>query len=561
MDPQYKLRVQAVLTADGDGANAATVTAAQIKARLEVANAVYASANVSFLFDEATDLLQVDSTLLNREFSVLTPPDVGDDKWSKEPLADSKSHDDARAQFARLFPGKLVIFFRKRNKLDEIDGLWQVTSGGGSSSWRGFLVNMPGWGGELHLLAHELGHYLQLRHSHKSKVTTLEKAKAKIKSYVDDEGKPQAEGLDALDVDRVWVSDTPADVDDPIFTSLGMDPCGPVGQISFSVTFADNTSEDYALAPDRSNVMSYFKNCPGVPLTISPQQARRVRDSLEMGLRHHLITLKPRLDYTIVRGGSDSGGAISNLDVAPVRAGRVAVAVRKSNGDLKVIVWDVSADGSQVTRRGEKLAGQVGDVAICGLGLDTVATAVITGGELKVIVWQVGEGGQVARKQDAVVAGKVNDVAACRVGVEFMATAARREDGTLRVDAWQVTAKGEITHKGSEAAGKINTPDGGGAFRAPRLAMHSVGWNAFVTYVRDDDNDLKAILWRYDDDKLTRLASAGSEGEPVVSIAGCAPERETGLAAVEGVDGNLKLFAYGFPEGIECVQRRGSAQA
>jgi hypothetical protein len=562
MNPQYQIRIQVVLAADDDGANGATVTAAQIKARLDVANGVFASANVSFVFDEATDLLQVDSTLLNREFTILDPPDVDGDKWSQEPTADSKSHDDARTRLARLFPGKLVIFFRKRNKFEQENGVWKLVGAGGSSGWGGFLVNMPASGGDGNLLAHELGHYLQIRHSHRGGIKTVAEAAQAIKKYVEDNDKPVGEGLDALDSDRVWVRDTPADVSSSIFTNQGLDPCGPTEHIPIPVTFSNNTSRVYTLAPDRSNVMSYFTNCPGVPLTISPQQARRVRDGLEMGLRHSLISLKPRHDYTLVRGGSGAGGGVDRLDVALVRAGRVATAVRNSDGNLKVIVWDVSADGMQVTRRGDKLAGAISDVALCGLGLDMLATAVITGGELKVIIWQVDENGQVTRKESGVVAaGKVNDVAVCRVGIEHLATAVRREDGTLRVDAWHVTARGEITHKGSEAAGQINTPGAGAASKAPRLAMNSVGTRGFATYLRDSNLDLKAILWQYDDGKVTRLGSAGPDGDQVVALAGCALERETAVAAARGMDGKLNLFAYHFPDDGARVERRGTAQA
>lgn len=567
MNSHYQIRIQAILAADDDGSTAATITVDGIKQRLEVANDTFSSANISFIFDETTDLLRINSTLINRTHTIFDPPDVDGNKWSEKPRHDDQSHNEARTRLARMFPGKLVIFFRKATKLKETDGGWADGSKNWSG-WSGPLVNMTRGGDDnLITLAHELGHYLQIRHSHSGGSETVAAAAAKIKKYIEDNGLPISKGLEALDGDRVWVTDTPADADDKIFTNAGQDPCGPNGELSIPVTFSNNTTHVYTLAPERSNVMSYFMDCPGVPPTISPQQARRVRDGLEMGGRHHLISLKPRFDYTIVQGsGSGIGEPINKLDVAMVRAGRVATAVRRPDGKLKVIVWDVEDNGNQIIRRGEMSAGEISNLTICGMGLDMIATPVITTDELKVIIWRIDEDGEVEREGSASIAGQFDGVAVCRVGIEYLATAVRNEDGELQVAVWRLNAKGQITHRGGTSAGAINTPGEGALSSMPRLAMNAVGKQSFVTHVRDGSHHLKAILWTFDDDKpekekVTRVGSVGGDEQQVVAIAGCALEPETSVAAVRDANGNLKLISYNFPDDGDRVSQHDTESA
>lgn len=566
MNQEYEIRIQVIATADDDGAHAASTTASKVANQLVTVNQVFTPAHVKFVFDQTDDFLKINSTLLNRDFTLLEPPNVNGTKWDHEPLRDADSHGQARWELAGHFPGKLVIFLRNRQEIaEEKDaqekptGFWIIQSkGGGSSGAESFYVNMS-TGSKANDLAHEIGHYLQLPHPFVKGVETAAKAAEVIKKYIEG-GHDKNDGLNALDGDREWVLDTPADARGYIFEEAGLDICGSVGQVSIPVTFSDHTSKTYKLAPDRSLVMSYFKECPGAK-TISPQQARRVRDGLELRLRHDLISIKPSFSYSIKRGGAAAAGAVSEMDLALVRAGRVATAVRDGSGNLAIIVWDIEDDGSKVTRRGMASAGTVGRVAVCGLGLNTIASAVCEGtNKLKVITWRVEENGNVTRLDEKTADGEITDVAASLIYSNLMATAVKTNSGTLKVDIWKISADGTIGHKATASSdGKVNVPKAGLA--TPRLQISSIGEKSVVTYVRDEGNDLKTILWRYESEALERRGHANLQEPSIGDVAGCQVARNLALAAVQDKDGNLKLVAYRFPEDGKFIEQQGVASA
>lgn len=130
----HQLRIQAVLLSDDDGGNGATVTPEGFAQRVEAANAIYAPVGVNFVFDPAADLVQIRSTLLNRDVTVLVPPNVGTDGWSSKPPADTESHHRARADFARIFSRKIVVFCHQLTQLKEVNGTWKIGSRPNSSS-------------------------------------------------------------------------------------------------------------------------------------------------------------------------------------------------------------------------------------------------------------------------------------------------------------------------------------------------------------------------------------------------------------------------------------------
>ncbi len=565
MPTKYQIRLQIVATADDDGANAANIAASTVTSRLTTLNQVFAPATVEFVFDAANDFLKISSTVLNRDFTPLELPNVGSDKWNHEPLIDEETHTRARLALCRQFPGKLVVIFRNRKKLEEgEDGNWSIVDkGGGSSSSNSLFVNMSTISNGVDL-AHEIGHYLQLPHPFVGNVKTVADAAAKIKKYVEN-GHAKADGLEALDGDRRVLLDTPADCAGSIFVSLGLDPCGTTGKIDIPVTFSDASKKTYVLEPNRNLVMSYFKGCSATGAkTLSAEQARRVRDGLELRHRHHLISVKPSFNHRITRGGVGTGGAIGELDVAMVRAGRLATVVRDGSDNLKVIVWDIEDAGEKITRRGSLAGGAVGRVSVCGLGSNMIATAVITGSnQLKVIIWRIDENGDVTRLGDAAADGEVTDVACCaaryNMANNYMATAVRRDDGTLKVDVWETFANGDVVLRSSATAGKINVPKSG--INTPRLSICRAGAQSLATSVRTEATELKTILWEFDDEKLVRIGDAPFDEASIGSLANCHAARETAVVAFQDKDKKLRLLGYGFPEDGRYIEARGTASA
>lgn len=562
MITKYKIRVQIIATADDNGSNAANISASTIAGYLNTVTQVFAPANVEFVFDQTDDFLKINSTLLNRDFTLLELPNVDDDKWDHKPLTDSESHTRARTNLCKQFGGKLVVIYRNRKKLVEENGVWKiVTKNGGSSGASALFVNMS-TSSAAQDLAHEIGHYLQLPHPFSSGVETVAEAAAKIKSYVES-GHDKDEGLDALDGDRNVLLDTPADCKGKIFENENLEVCGDIGEISIPVEFGNNSISTYTLKPDRNLIMSYFKGCPG-DKTITEQQARRVRDGLELRHRHDLISVKPSFSFRIKRGATETGGAISQIDTTLVRAGRVATAVRDGDGKVRVIVWDIEDSGNKITRRGTGIGGAINKVSTCGLGANMVATAVLTSAdELKIIIWRIEENGDVTRVGEASAAGQITDVAVCLarydMGANFMATAVRRADGTLKVDVWKTYANGKLDHQASASAGKINIQKSG--LNTPRLTISNAGTQSLVTYIRDENNDFKTILWEFEGNNLARLGSIALDAPSIGSISACNVAREVTVAAIQDKDKKLKLIAYTFPENGKFMTQRGTVAA
>lgn len=550
-NPKYRIHIVTIATADDNGSNAANITASKIKDQIAIVNQIFSPANIEFIFSETTDFLRINSTLLNRDFTLLELPNVGNDRWDHEPLRDGARHGEARAEIARQFPGKLVVFFCNRKKIDKDEaGYWKIFNAGGSSSSNSLYVALSP--GNANHLAHEIGHYTQLGHTFVGDVKTVADAAQKIKKYVE-AGHPQSAGLDALDGDRHWVLDTPADCAGNIFKDQGLDKCGSVGEIPIPVTFSDNTKKTYILAPDRSLIISYFFGCPG-DKTISPQQARRIRDGLELRLRHDLLNIKPSFSDKIVLKATGNAGAISELDIALVREGRVATLVRDGSNNLKIIIWDIVWDNNTgdpgIIRRGSATAGVVEKVSICSLGLNMLATTVSNN---KIIIWRVNEDGSVTRLSDVVLAGEIKHVTSGLITRHYMATASWLDKSMMRLDIWSVAADGSITLRKSASAGPILSLG----------PVCSIGAESLVTFVRDSDKKLKAILWQYiDNDNLLIRLGSSTWDSPVRDFSGCTVGRETCTAAIqEENSNNLKLIAFRCRRDGQYIENLGLAEA
>jgi hypothetical protein len=548
--PVYKLRIHAIRTADNDGSNAATITPNQIRTLVEQANSVYYSAGIEFEFDPETDFEHKDATILNRHFTLLEDPkDVTSP--DEEPATSNAGQVAFRRAFADLHRGKVAVFFSYGSKLtyDEAKGHWVLgPSTGGSSSWAGRWVNMPRGMPEINLLAHELGHYLHNRHPFGAAPGSVPEAAEMIRKYVEEKGHPVAEGLDVFDGDRAFVLDTPPDPRGGLWESLGFNKCGPPDSISIPVKFSNNDTHIYEAQPARDNIMSYFKGCHDLYHHLSPQQVQRTRNALEDLNRHDLISLRAGfLPYAIDRKGSADGDPIDEVDVVRVSRNRLVTAAIKS-GTLKVTAWDVSEDGETITRRGEGSAGPVSAAASCAIGLGMLATAVRDGnGNLKVILWQVTPNGSVVRKSSA-AGGAVSQIAACRLGNEFIATAVRDGNGDLKVIVWQVTAGGGVERRGSASAGAVD-----------QISVASIGSLSVATAVRDGAGNLKVIVWQASGNGNTVERKDSESAGPVLALEGTNLEIDVLTTAVRTQSGNLKVISWHIDH-FGQVRRKGSAE-
>lgn len=553
---KYKLRLQIIATADDDGSYGSNILPSDISKYLPIINKIFKPAQVMFLFDEKNDYLKINSTILNRDLTPLEPPNVGESKWDHEPIVEEKMHSKSRNELAELFYGKIVVFSRCRNVISKNpDGLYEMKyTGGGFSSGNSICVNLPRYFAAVDL-AHEIGHYLQIPHPFVGGIGNVSQAANAIKNYVN-AGNDRDDGLKALDGDKDVIGDTPADCRGGIFSSIGLEKCGEIGEINIPVDFGDEI-RNYILSPNRNLVMSYFKGCSNLgEKTISPEQARRVRDSLELQIRNDLISIYPSFNYHIIQGGLFSGEEVSDIDVTMVRSGRIAVAKLSKLGEFSIDIFDIENEGktTELEKRGTVTGENIKKFAICGIGGNSVVTSVITSSnELKLILWHVKNNGSIEKKSDFNLNGEITNVACCLFVPNLVATAAVCADGTLKIDVWKIYANGTIKHLDALKSQNI-------VFPIEELMNHSISINSasakkILTNFQNNDKKLMSILWSYDQDNgLREIGSIETDEDSLGSFDGFKESRFVNSACFIDKNSNLRINSYTFPDEVHLKQ-------
>jgi hypothetical protein len=217
----------------------------------------------------------------------------------------------------------------------------------------------------------------------------------------------------------------------------------------------------------------------------------------------------------ITRTGSsgEEAGLAAYIDIAGHVSGTklVTSCAESGSGDLKLISWDVSDDGSVVTRLGDSgsQAGAVTLTTIIAVSPDRLVTAVRTegGGNLKLIGWRLNADGSLTRLADSGdQAGSVGEIALSLMTDGTVVTSVRAGDGNLELISWAVS---------DTAITRISDSSGlAGAATRIRAVVDQAGHLA--TAVRTAEDNLRLIVWQVDAGTFTRLAdSADLAGETV----------------------------------------------
>jgi hypothetical protein len=200
---------------------------------------------------------------------------------------------------------------------------------------------------------------------------------------------------------------------------------------------------------------------------------------------------------TRLRDSGDAAGEVTEIAMAVHQStgggGRVVTAVRDADGDLKVIVWSVSADGA-ISRIGDGGAGGAGNATLIRVVRDAhanIVTAVRDGdGDLKLITWRIGQDGLVTRLADSGdAAGAIADNALTALG-DGVVSAVRTSAGGLKLIAWSTAANGTIRRLSDSA------DQAGAATLIDIVAGDNTTGVSAVTAVRAANGALKLITWR-----------------------------------------------------------------
>jgi hypothetical protein len=122
--------------------------------------------------------------------------------------------------------------------------------------------------------------------------------------------------------------------------------------------------------------------------------------------------------------------------------------MRDGGGNLRLIVWELSSDGNTITRRGTATAGAISEVALCRVAqaTSTVVTAVRdSDGDLKLIAWEISDGGNSIARTSGIQAGNANRIAVestfANSSRDFVISGMRDSDGNLRLINWEANLK------------------------------------------------------------------------------------------------------------------------
>lgn len=384
--PKYRLAVQIVRTADDDGGRASTLTEAKAKAAIERANAVYRrnGGDVQFELHPASNFDElVKSTALNRDcimapgqtdatINANTDGDLDNDgavgtSKDRDILCDYTTSITARTAYAVARADRIIVWSRGGNdavKWDGGAGHWVASHpSGGASSANGYYVRMPKSFGNDTLLAHEIGHYLHTAHTFGSSPKSIAEARQKMETWAaNNPGKDPRDVFDGDSRVEYAVHDTPPDPRASLLIAVhGGDGCNTdpaKGRVTVPAT-VNGVTKNYVLEPDRANVMSYFKGCPGFDHHQSKGQYEQIHLALESGNRKALVSGTGSSCY-------ESGASPGDL---PDTQAKLSALVRKISRCLilakKPLPWEI-VTGEIYSNPAVKRAGFVkrGNVAV-----------------------------------------------------------------------------------------------------------------------------------------------------------------------------------------------------
>jgi hypothetical protein len=278
----YTIRIHAIPLTDASGTRACTVTASAFAAAIETVNEIFEPAAVRFAFDPARDWHPRRDTSLNSLHN-------GGSNWWVE-----------ANQVAAGNRGQFTVFLRWGKDMDAPAGNWfayppdigqqqppRAKLPHSNIDFIAITNQASKFGSKAaFVLAHEIGHYLGLFHTHP---TWGAPDSALVESLVKESG---ANGLNGD-----LLSDTAPDPGTTYYKQkVSTDLCG--GPASFKIG-------GITFTPDRHNVMSYYHSCQP-PVSITPQQVQVVRATIQHPSRRHLIEASAGIRYAgVFRAGTD----------------------------------------------------------------------------------------------------------------------------------------------------------------------------------------------------------------------------------------------------------------
>jgi hypothetical protein len=257
--------------------------------------------------------------------------------------------------------------------------------------------------------------------------------------------------------------------------------------------------------------------------------------------------------------GVDSGGSLQMLagyfgeavtDLAMTRLVtadrdglRVVLALKRVDGTMKVVAFDVNPTTGALTPRGAATSGSVGLISIAAplQPIGVVVTPVETSaGDVKLISWTANAAGDITRRNDVTIDTYVSSLSAVDVGYRRIAFAYNEihDDATeqMWVRTYDVSASGVLTSLGGVGVSSSTRPK-------QHLALTNGGGGRLFLAGRDRYNDLQVRSYSVANKNNIYQVDANSAGA-VNGVAALALKSSRLITPVVASDGTLLSIAW-----------------
>lgn len=371
--PRFHVNVQFVRTADDDGAQPSSLTREGAEAALAKLNEIWSrnGGDVRFHLHPASNFDElIRSTLLNQDCTYTAGWDAAkveqqtDPSLDPETMCETKSHDIARNAYGMARGNRVIVFSRGGREylaFDSEAGNWIIKkASGGASSNASFHIRMPPSFAGSTLLAHEMGHYLHAAHTFGHQPKTIDEARTLMEAFVDKY--PDREPAEAFDYDatvKYSVHDTPPDPSHTLFKTVHGNHCDLAkATVTIPGVAVGRTKHNVVLAPDRRNIMSYFKGCD-FDHYLSNGQWVRIHEALETGNRQELVT---PVAATCYEAGFMPGPPIDTPEKLAALMRKIATCVLLSKKPMpwELVEQDIYVNPADKRAKGVRTIGKVG---------------------------------------------------------------------------------------------------------------------------------------------------------------------------------------------------------
>lgn len=319
VEPKFHVAVQFVRTADDDGGRASTLTKANAQAAIDRMNTIWSrnGGDIKYYLHPGSNFQNViESSLLNRDcqlkpgqtaesIAALMNPDLNGDGLNAQTsdidvICDQTSTTIARTAFAIARANRVIVWSRGGNdrvKYNKKAGHWVLDHPlGGSSAAKGYYIIMPKTFSGSTLLAHEMGHYMHAAHTFKNNPKTISEARVRMEQWAKDHPGNAPQNVFDGDASATFaVYDTPPDPGIGLWAAVHDNVCDPAAtNVKVPVT-VNGLAQWVVLAPDRSNLMSYFTftSCD-FRHHLSAGQFVEIHKALTVGNRKALVNHKKK---------------------------------------------------------------------------------------------------------------------------------------------------------------------------------------------------------------------------------------------------------------------------